>query len=297
MGYRLSTSDADLAQGFRRVAARQLDKAIVALDPATADPHEAVHDARKRCKKVRALVRLFRDAFPAYKAENRSLRDAARLLSDLRDRTAVIETYDRLLGRYGDVLNRSAFAPLRASFTRERNAAGTADDMGDRMTDMAEALRSVRGRVDDWQLDRAGFDAVEGGLVRTYGRARDAMARAEATRAAEDLHQWRKRVKYHWYHMRLLSGAQSEPITAREQSADRLSDLLGDHHDLEAFAPRLDATGLREEARLVFRGLLTQEAARLEEEAFTLGAALFAPKPKRLVKDLRPAVTTWYAGA
>ncbi|MHA6347478.1 CHAD domain-containing protein [Roseivivax sp. CAU 1761] len=297
MAYRLRTSDKHLGKGFRRVALKQLDQALAALETGSGDVHEDVHDARKRCKKLRGLIRLFRGAFPHYSEENRALRDAARLISDLRDKTAMIECYDRVMERYGGTLNRQAFAPLRAAFTRERNAAGEAGDLRERMAAMAEALRAVRARAEGWRLDDRGWSALEEGVATSYRRARKAMAEAEKTRDAEHLHEWRKRVKYHWYHLRLLSGAETGPIEGREIAADRLSDLLGDHHDLTELAPRLAHAPLGEEAGLVLAGLIDQERARIEEEAFAMGHGLFAAKPKALIKDLRGAVTTWYAAA
>ncbi|WP_188129584.1 CHAD domain-containing protein [Roseivivax sediminis] len=297
MSYTLKASEPDLAQGLRRVAADQLDRALASLGAEGADPHEAVHDARKRCKKLRGLLRLFRGALPDYDTENAALRDAARHLSDLRDKTAMIECYDRLMDRYGETLNRSAFGPLRAGMTRDRNAATEAGDLSDRMTAMAEALRLVRGRVDGWELTDEGFPAIRKGLLKTYGRARDAMAEAQATRDPELMHEWRKRVKYHWYHMRLLSDAQSEPLAARETAADQLSDLLGEHHDLVELAPRLEAAPLGDTPTRVLRGIAREEMARLEEEVFAIGHSLFARKPKKFGKDVEEAVTTWYAAA
>ncbi|WP_306133171.1 CHAD domain-containing protein [Roseivivax marinus] len=298
MTYTLDATDTDLVHGFRRVAADQLDAGIASLGGAgDIGIHEAVHDARKRCKKLRGMLRLFRGSFPDYKVENAALRDAARLLSDLRDSTAVIETYDRLMERYGALLERSAFAPLRASFTRDRTASGEAGDLSDRMAAMCEALEAIRGRVETWTLEKGGFKAIEDGLVRSYDRARAAMDVANDSRDPADMHEWRKRVKYHWYHMRLLSDARSDVLLAREATADRLSDVLGDHHDLEAFLPRLETSPLADDAVRLLRGLVSEEQGRLELEAFTLGQALLSPKPKRLANEVRQAVRTWYAAA
>jgi hypothetical protein len=65
----------------RGVAIRQLTNAVDGLTGQTElSQDEAAHDARKRCKKLRALLRLVRAELPAkvYRAENDALRDAAR---------------------------------------------------------------------------------------------------------------------------------------------------------------------------------------------------------------------------
>ncbi len=85
----------------RRLAYRRLEPAVER--PSTrvrADADDVVHDLRKRCKRVRALLRLVRDSLgeDVYKSENRVLRDAARGLSPVRDAVVLIEVHDELVG-------------------------------------------------------------------------------------------------------------------------------------------------------------------------------------------------------
>ena len=47
-----------------------------------------------------------------------------------------------------------------------------------------------------------------------------------------DLHDWRKRVKDLWYHERLLAPTCGPTVRGHAKELDRLSDLLGDDHDL-----------------------------------------------------------------
>lgn len=57
---------------------------------------DVAHDVRKRCKTVRALLRLIRDEVgkDVYRRENRALRDAARALSPVRDAAVLIQVHD-----------------------------------------------------------------------------------------------------------------------------------------------------------------------------------------------------------
>src|SRR6266516_4013585 len=75
--YRLK-GDETIADGVRRVATAQLDDALENLRDPSRDRGEAVHEARKDLKKVRAILRLVRDRVgdDLYKVENRRLRDA-----------------------------------------------------------------------------------------------------------------------------------------------------------------------------------------------------------------------------
>ena len=60
MSFRLKL-DEDVTDGLKRVAAQQAGDAIGQLESGE-DPHEAVHETRKCCKKIRAVLRLGRDA-------------------------------------------------------------------------------------------------------------------------------------------------------------------------------------------------------------------------------------------
>jgi hypothetical protein len=63
MSYHLKRSDGPVQDGVRRIAVDQIDAAIAELDDKALDVHETVHQIRKRCKKLRGLIRLVRPAF------------------------------------------------------------------------------------------------------------------------------------------------------------------------------------------------------------------------------------------
>jgi len=93
MAPRLKPDEA-LAKGVRRIAKRQFDKALDGLTGLSgADPEEVVHDARKRFKRVRALVRLARSGLGRKVADRADarLRDAGRPLSEVRERRIIQE--------------------------------------------------------------------------------------------------------------------------------------------------------------------------------------------------------------
>lgn len=295
MCYKFDKSDPTVEAAVRRIALGQLSSGIAALDRAgDEDLHAGVHDARKRVKKVRGLLRLVRGGFPDYAAENRYLRDAARLLSDFRDRTAVLETFDRLADRHGKALDMRRVAPLRRHLEECRAAAAEAPELADRIAAFRDSLRAVHGKVPEWRLDRDGWAAIGPGVKKTYARARKAMAAAGRSRDAAELHDWRKRVKYHWYHARLLEPIWADGMTGQKQGADALSDMLGERHDLDALGPHLAQGDLSAQGRQSLERVIAREKKRLEARAFTLGARLLADPPKVLVKrwaiwwDLRP---------
>ena len=96
MSYRFDV-DESAAAAVRRIADEQLGAARASLASAGGgDTASAVHDCRKRCKKLRGLVRLVRPALgKQYKAVNAALRDAARERLDAAGRSLSALTLDR----------------------------------------------------------------------------------------------------------------------------------------------------------------------------------------------------------
>ena len=75
-----------VAKEVRRIAGEQNSKAIDELDNDAISRAEKIHQVRKRCKKVRGVVRLIRPAFEEiYQTENQWFRDTASSLAQLRD--------------------------------------------------------------------------------------------------------------------------------------------------------------------------------------------------------------------
>ncbi len=283
MAYSFKHKDKDLIDGVKRIAASQIDAALEELGDENLSRAELVHQLRKRCKKVRGLIRLVRPGFPAYDEENAVFRDAARRLSFVRDATALIETFDRVSAYFATELAQDAFGEIKSALILQR-----ADIDADKVRSAFESFRQdmmrARSRVEDWTLEKDPEEVMEAGVEKTFKRAVKAMKQADKTRSGEDLHEWRKRVKYHWYHGRLLKRVWPPIMKAHVKEADALSDDLGDHHDLIVFAQILDEENLVESERVAegFRGLMTARRKKLEQQAFNRCAKLLAETPDNL---------------
>ena len=294
MAYSFRLKDEDLTAGLRRIALSQIDRALNELDDQSLSRSEVVHQLRKRCKKLRGLIRLVRPGFDDYSAENAAFRDAARKLSFVRDATALIETLDRIRERYRRQLAPDAFAKMHSALIMRR-ASLEREEVADALEAMGKTLRAARARVSSWTVDGDAAAIIAGGARKTYKRAGKAMAKARRTQEGEDLHEWRKRVKYHWYHARLLKRAWRPVMDAHVAEAAALSDDLGDHHDLIVFAEFLNDDPLTEDdaERRAFIALMRERRAVLEKDSFERGAKLFAEKPKRLAGRWADYWTAW----
>lgn len=297
MAYCLEPQES-VAEGVRRIAREQVDLMLAHIDNPDIGRHETVHEVRKRCKKVRGLIRLVRPELgDTYQIENAFFRNAARTLSPLRDATALLEAYDALMDHYGEGIDRRAFGPIRAALTRHRkDLVRTDESIDERLADFRDDMETVRKRIAKWKIDAEEFDAVAGGLKKTYGRGRDAMRSAYDQPTDERFHEWRKRVKYHMYHTRLLRPLWPKVMAERARQLNRLSDLLGDDHDLAVFRKtiRSDPDAFGDVRRLqAMLGLLDRRRAELQTLARPLGRRLFAEKPKHHVRRLDGYWVAW----
>jgi CHAD domain-containing protein len=273
------------ADGIRRVAHERTRDAVERLRDPDADAVEAVHESRKDMKKLRAALKLVRPELgeEVYDRENARFRAAGRELSDARDAQVRAETVDALAERFADDPPPGGWWTVRALI------------VGDGKVDEAE-LAAVRERVateidrgdavvDAWPLDDLGFGLVRRGLKRAYARGRKRYREARDNPGDETLHEFRKRSKDLWYHLRLVRDAWPEVLKSAADEAHELSDRLGDDHDLVVLTEYLtnDGPALTGAQLEHLRGQVEARRAELQGEAFAYGERLYAEKPKRFV--------------
>jgi CHAD domain-containing protein len=286
------------ADGTRRIAREQIDKAISEIQSSEIDRHEKVHQVRKRCKKLRALVRLARPCMEeTYRKENAWYRDSARALSDIRDAQALVECFEDLLEQYSETIPPENFAGLRRMLVRYRDrSAATETDVEQRLETCLDRMKQGHERVADWPLDVEGFDLLGKGLEKTYRRGRKAMPAAYAAGSVEAFHEWRKRVKYHWYHARMLKKTWVSPMSAYCKELKRLADYLGDDHDIAVLQQTLQENqepfGSDEQIR-AFCGLAAQRRKELQALARPVGARVYMEKPAKHADRLRCYWDAW----
>ncbi len=100
MAYHIRSQET-VQKAVRRIAVAELRASINDVRLRQPDSHEAVHDFRKRCKKMRGLLRLVRPHLgDQFRSENAFFRDLSRELSFVRDGAALLEALDRLLNHY-----------------------------------------------------------------------------------------------------------------------------------------------------------------------------------------------------
>ena len=290
VSYSLEHGEAVL-DGVRRVCLEQLGTAVDALGPGFVDePHEAIHDVRKRCKKIRGAVRLVRPIVRSkqYRAVNELARDAARELSGFRDARALVATFDRL--REITDLDSDQLAAAHTLLIADQRTAESElapdhpalDAARRRLTELGDAIGSLSGTDTEW-------DAIAPGLVKTYERGRAAMTISIDRPTGESFHEWRKRAKYTRYHLGLIAPSAPELLDPLEEAFHHLTDALGDAHDLFVLERRLDGVDDVDGARLLVNGARSD----LERRAVHLGRRLYAESGKRFEQRLGVYWDSW----
>ncbi len=283
--------------GIVDIAKSQIDEAIEEIDNEELDRHEVVHQVRKRCKKLRGLIRLIRPAFPDYKKENGFFRDAAGALSSVRDAQSIIECFDDLAKYYGNRTDDVHFRPVHQHLVdRRKEITANTDEIEGRLKTFRARMVEARGRVTTWKITKEGFDAIADGFMKTYKRGGKAFSKAYRKPTAENFHEWRKRVKYHWYHCRLLREIWPEMLKVHRKTADDLADLLGDDHDLAVLKKTLQEESQRfgddEDLKRIFT-LIDERRSELQHQAQFLGERLYAEKKKHITKRFRSYWMSW----
>lgn len=271
---------------IKRIVDGKIELAIEHIDESN-DRHDTVHEVRKRCKEIRAAVRLVRPVLPTYKQENVHYRDAARRISDIRDAHAAIETFDdhlRPAVEARGVLDDQTLSDIRSILVDRRETIAAEQNLTQRLTAVREDLIEGRTRVPDLPIATEGYDAVAGGLRKSYNRARNRMVEAYEEPEFERFHEWRKRIKYHRYHTRLLRRVWEGPMKRRRTELKELSDIIGYENDLAEFELMMKDEELFEpETRELLTGLITAKRAEFHRQGRPLGECLFAEDPDRLV--------------
>jgi CHAD domain-containing protein len=295
--YRLRAGETP-SRGVGRIARGQLALTIELLqsEDGRGDANgngEAIHEARKALKRLRALLRVSRGSLgeKRYRRENVTLRDAGRELSGARDAQVLVATFDDLTGRFAEELPAGALSRFREALAANLKAADlpSGDAGDDARAGVVNALSGARMRVAAWPLaQNGGPESLLGGLEQIYRRGRRATRVSRNRPSTENLHELRKRAKDLWHATQLLRPVSPKRMKALSRRAHRVADLLGDDHDLAVLLgharaqPELFGPGELE----LLATLVERRRKVLRRAALARAARLYRRKPRKLMRRL-----------
>ncbi len=279
---------------IKRILLEQVDYALFQLTTPGLDEDKAVHEARKSFKRIRAMLRLVREDIGehAYRELNALFRDAGRRLSEIRTSAVLDETLERLHRRYPNQLSGHEVAELAAHLRAHHETMRREVIQGQGLfQQVAAELRRGRTQIEALSLSENRFPVS--GLCKVYARGRRGLKTCRRDPSVVHFHEWRKRVKYLRYQVRVLSPIWPEVLSCLTQELVTLSELLGVDHDLAELQrtlverPELGLTG-RGQNKLL--GLIEAYRAELEAHSFSKGARIYAEKPSVFAARM---VTYW----
>jgi CHAD domain-containing protein len=282
--------DAPIPAEIRRLVLQQLEAAISELravgDPAS---DEAIHDARRRVKKIRAVIRLVQPALDkTSRTIDRELKDVSRMLAPVADGQGIIETLDQIARRYRRLLPTRAVRSIRAGL-RERSARIDREANARGIIRMAaDTLRAERQRVRRWAIRGDGFGAIASGLEESYRRARKSMILAWSKPEPHHYHSWRRHVKDHWFHVRLVEDNCGNQLLPYQRRLEALDGVLGEYHNIVLLREVLPTDGhaSRRETERCLR-VVCRYQRLLRHHAETLGVQIYGDKPRRYVRRIK----------
>jgi CHAD domain-containing protein len=279
-----------------RVAGELLDDAARRLRNEPAPSVEDIHKSRTALKKFRSMLRLVAVDPPARATTpGRVARDAARRLSAQRDQAVMTSTCEGLVPVLAGAVAPRTILRVRAGLVSMSAALRSTGHGAAFELDVADDLDALALSTAMWSVDGDGFDALEDGLRSSYARGRDALADLADHPDAEELHELRKRVKDHWYHVRLLREVWPPVLTAWAAESRVVSEQLGDDHDLSVLAGVLSGEGpdLLGPDRPVVLGTIEERRGQLLAGIRAGAGRLYADKPGAFTRRLRG----WWAEA
>jgi CHAD domain-containing protein len=300
-----------------RIARERIGSVVESLGEKPQPGAEAIHDARKNLKSLRALLRLARGAIheSTRLSENARFRDAGRALSAVRDPQALLEALGNLRRRLHSELESSKTKQASVSafigkIEREIESTLVTGLPRGLVRKIVRELREAKHRSahlfegvvlqpgDEWES----YIAV--GLKRTYRKGKnlvwqfDLMGHDKAE--DPDWHELRKCAKALGYQLRLLKPIWPGMIDASVEEIDQLTDRLGDANDLAILGKKIldqpyDPSETKDfgESRRTFLQSLNRRKQKLHTEAFEIARLIYAEKAGQFERRLAGYWQIW----
>ena len=262
-------SNEKLSQGIRRLAKKQAAGIRKHLKPKRISRElESVHKARRRIKKLRALLQLVHGELghQVYYRQKTALRKMARALSGVRDATVQLKTLASLRQSSSGQIPGKKFIALKQGLLR--TLAGRLHRLKSSETLSSAKLQRLEQGLKCWKIKNIKPRRLQAGIKKA--RDRFVAARRQAKQAPNDerIHEWRKRTKDLLYQSCFLKSLSPEFFGSFICGLKKLGRCLGDAHDLAM----LEITITNRKPHIL-KGLLASlrtRRLRLRKSAFAL---------------------------
>jgi len=254
--------------------------------------HENIHQARLCFKRIRSFLRLGRDGMGVqlYSVYNAFYRDQARALSQLRDSTALLETLPSFIESNQIESSNSLLHELECRFKTQREQQFKTLISSNIIAHVILVLQNSLKEIERWDFQGDASDVFVAGAQRVYSSGRKLFRLTLENPDDHHFHEWRKQVKYSWYHLVVLTNMWPVIMSALAGEVQKLSQMLGKHHDFFLFENYLKSAEFepihREQAVNLLETVQLKKL-HLEQESFALGSKIYFESPSAYGKRLK----------
>ena len=291
MSASLKTAES-ISDAVRRVCRRHAGSSLKCLRKATRP--EAVHEARKEIKKLRAVFRLARGelAKADYRKISKAMRLAAKPMAALRDAQVKRLALETLAGKNA----KQKFPDLSAALEKNSRRKRRDFERHDLAAVAKLILKKVCRQLGDLNLKRSGTATPEQCLKKSYCRGQDAWRAASHDPTPENLHKWRRQTKHFWHQLQFLCPEWPVKTSAMVDELEKLGDELGDDHDLVLLKQFAGEHGRRAGETSELNRLIDSRRKQLAEKFQRRGAQLFGKTAEETCAQLKRDWKTWRGG-
>lgn len=234
MAWQLKSNES-ISQGVQRIALEQIRISLKNLSDPNADFDITIHEIRKTYKKIRALLRYFKQSLDKdkYKKHNQFFRDSARHISQIRDSFVQVETFEALAEKYKEDLNQEYCEIVRQELNKTYGVHKCSSTSDATITqEIKKHLKQSRKLIKAWPSPKDDQEILESGLRKLYKTGKKYLKLCHQEPTSEHFHELRKQVKYLWYQISIFRPCFPELINRIASLFHELSNLLGTEHDL-----------------------------------------------------------------
>lgn len=249
----------------------------------------SVHEIRKSCKRIRAVLRLIRWDIgeDLYHLENRKFRDLSRKLSCLRDYYVVISDLADRFEAEELIIEEERFIQfinyLNDKKEKEHKHLIEINVLGH----IKEVVEQSHQDLHSFDLSKLGPHTIQNGIKHIYQKSQDHIEKAQYRLTDVALHNLRKCTKYLLYQMQLVEEVWPDYFSNYSKALKSATDLIGDDHNLVeeiAIIKSMPETILLSADKEILIDSLDKERQQLHEETWQLMGKIFAEEPDAFIK-------------
>jgi len=258
------------------------------------DEEVSVHEARKGFKRLRALVRLFRNGIgePTYRRLNLYFRNKARRLAPYRDLSVNLQLINRLINESQNNQETKPLIALKSHLLKSYDELQSEGHLAVLLKNVADEVLDYAPQVFSLKVKPLGTSMLITGVGEIYRCGRKEYQKVIYAPTSENFHQLRKRVKYLKYHMDLLEIWGGGTLGNNEKLADEVADLLGLEHDAAILLQlvELHASLFTSGEKNHWLRLIKQNMDRYHAKAWPILAYIYFDKPKVFLRRMQLAL-------